>query len=159
MFCRYLDLTLRTLWLTLDIGLRAAWTVKVTCKVCSSISYSVVHQNWRKIEWAVFFRHFLSCNNMRETFSKLKHINYVFLCLTANKSADVESPGTYNPATLAKQYKTLQQGYSNINLKWPQRFISMTQRSSVLHSLTSVSAPSVSQPGNIISKKRIINNL
>ena len=157
MFCRYLDLTLRTLWLTLDVGLRVAWTVKVTCKVCSSISYSVVHQNWRKIEWAVFFDIFCHATTW-ETFSKLRHINYVFLCLTANKSADVESPGTYNPATLAKQYKTLQQGYSNINLKWPQRFISMTQRSSVLHSLTSASAPSVSQPRNIILKKRIINN-
>lgn len=49
------------------------------------------------------FEIFFSCNNMR-------NINYVFLCLTANKSADVDSPDT-SPATLAKHYKTLHSLY------------------------------------------------
>ena len=39
----------------------------------------------------------------------------MFLCLTANKSADVDSPDTYSPATLAKHYKTLQTLYKRKN--------------------------------------------
>lgn len=52
---------------------------------------------------AVFLTDIFSCNNMRLTFFKLRHINDVFLCLTADKSADGDSP-----ATLAKHYKSLQ---------------------------------------------------
>lgn len=53
------------------------------------------------------FEIFFSCNNMR-------NINYVFLCLTANKSADVDSPDT-SSATLAKHYKTLHSMYKRKN--------------------------------------------
>ena len=65
-----------------------------------------------------FLTDILSCNNMRWTFFKLRHINsffYSFLILTANKSADVDSPDSYSPATLAKHYKTLQTLYKRKN--------------------------------------------
>lgn len=38
----------------------------------------------------------------------MRDIVYVILCLAANKPADINSPDTHCPATLAKHYKTLQ---------------------------------------------------
>lgn len=52
---------------------------------------------------------------MRLTFFELRHINYGFLCLTANMSADVDSPDTYSPATMAKHYETLRTLYKRKN--------------------------------------------
>ena len=46
---------------------------------------------------------------------QLRCINCVFLCLTADKSADVGNPDNYSAATLAKHYKTLQSLYKRKN--------------------------------------------
>lgn len=46
---------------------------------------------------------------------QLRHINYLFLCLTADKSADGCTPDNYSAVTLAKHYKTLQSLYKRKN--------------------------------------------
>lgn len=46
---------------------------------------------------------------------QLRHIYYVFLCLTADESADIGTPSSYSAATLAKHYKTLQSLYKRKN--------------------------------------------
>ncbi|XP_060895062.1 uncharacterized protein LOC132974804 [Labrus mixtus] len=48
-------------------------------------------------------------------FFKARNIDYVFLCLPANKPADIDSPDTSSTATLAKHYKTLQTLYKRKN--------------------------------------------
>lgn len=61
-----------------------------------------------------FLTYFCHATTWVELFFKLQHFNYVFLCLTANKSADVDSKDT-SPATLAKHYKALQTLYKRKN--------------------------------------------
>lgn len=61
-----------------------------------------------------FLTYFCHATTWDELFFKLKQITYVFLCLTVNKSADVDSPDT-SQATLAKHYKALQTLYKRKN--------------------------------------------